>query len=586
MELAFCSGASARPCAPRHATPVQPAGPSQVKGSWCLTSAAAAALAAVAARVQGRRSKTRRAGYVTGPGWTDEIARIFDPNAEGPQWEPELGYRGRKRIRLLLDGEDLAHSYAKAEYERTGKWTGPLSAGIEKALLWGAWRGGDPEEVPVVPGSPTMTPPEILTFVAMPADMIESISSACLVDGYPEETRQDLGNVIINQEGLFVNEFLRSLQDDRRLITWVRPARKQHGGFRDSVLMTQKYFNEGTVEEFRGLHRMPILLAQVMGAGGTIKVGDDVESLRSKRMASGRYLPSKWEKAKVLAINYDGTYDLEFPMTWGPYRDRRTKGLGGRPTLSLKKNEIFRDFGADHMPAEFRMMQEMNFAQAVPPSKIRLLGALDCLSDLADTEGNQDWFLCSSKKFYMTHAKHGMGEVPRLETFLQKFQMSYKWVPTAEGLEFQPVPNAHMSVCLKTTHGSVADHFPEAMGADLAVKERLRKMKIQMELLEQSVTQIPPVPPAVPKRAAPLPIYRTDLPPAPRAPYLKEAAEEKTEELALVAAGGEWNAADFTGEKKGFAYQDPKPRKPRVLVREGDLRKAKRKLYNKTYKRD
>ena len=47
----------------------------------------------------------------------------------------------------------------EAEFERTGKWTGPLSTGIEKALLYGAWRGGEPEEVPKGnPGDPDMAP--------------------------------------------------------------------------------------------------------------------------------------------------------------------------------------------------------------------------------------------------------------------------------------------------------------------------------------------------------------------------------------------------------------------------------------------
>lgn len=84
----------------------------------------------MAVGVSGRRLVRRRAN-VTGPGWTDELARIFDPRAEGPRWQPEFGYSGRPRLRVLLDAEDLCHSYAKAKYLETGKWTGPLSEGIE-----------------------------------------------------------------------------------------------------------------------------------------------------------------------------------------------------------------------------------------------------------------------------------------------------------------------------------------------------------------------------------------------------------------------------------------------------------------------
>eukprot|EP00435_Cladocopium_sp_Y103_P053569 s749_g17.t1 len=94
--------------------------------------------------------------------------------------------------------QDICHSYAKAKYLQTGKWTGPLSEGIEKVLDYGAWGGGEPEER--APEEPDMTPPEILTFVGMPADMIEAVKPGDLVDGYPETLRQDLGNVVLSEE--------------------------------------------------------------------------------------------------------------------------------------------------------------------------------------------------------------------------------------------------------------------------------------------------------------------------------------------------------------------------------------------------
>ena len=180
---------------------------------------------------QRRECRVLRRANVTGPGWTDELARIFDPREEGPEWHKEFGYSGRPRLRLLLDAEDLCHSYAKAKYLQTGKWTGPLSEGVEKALDYGAWGGGEPEPDPNrAPDEPDMTPPEILTFVGMPADMIEAVKPGDLVDGYPEQLRQDLGNVVLSEDGHFINGFLQSLQEDNRLLTWSRPTRLPGGG--------------------------------------------------------------------------------------------------------------------------------------------------------------------------------------------------------------------------------------------------------------------------------------------------------------------------------------------------------------------
>ena len=180
---------------------------------------------------QRRECLVLRRANVTGPGWTDELARIFDPREEGPEWHKEFGYSGRPRLRLLLDAEDLCHSYAKAKYLQTGKWTGPLSEGVEKALDYGAWGGGEPEPDPNrAPDEPDMTPPEILTFVGMPADMIEAVKPGDLVDGYPEQLREDLGNVVLGEDGYFINGFLQSLQEDNRLLTWSRPTRLPGGG--------------------------------------------------------------------------------------------------------------------------------------------------------------------------------------------------------------------------------------------------------------------------------------------------------------------------------------------------------------------
>ena len=191
-----------------------------------------------------RVQKMQRQANVTGPGWTDELARIFDPREEGPAWQAEFGYSGRPRLRMILDAEDICLSYANAKWKQTGKWTGPLSEGIEKALDYGAWGGGEIEPVNPnrKPDEPDMTPPEILTFIGMPADMIEAVRPGHLVDGYPEALREELGHVVLNDEGYFINTFLQSLQEDNRLITWSRPRRWPGGNYRDNTLQAQKNY--------------------------------------------------------------------------------------------------------------------------------------------------------------------------------------------------------------------------------------------------------------------------------------------------------------------------------------------------------
>eukprot|EP00439_Symbiodinium_sp_Y106_P080835 s938_g19.t1 len=212
------------------------------------------------------------------------------------------------------------------------------------------------------------------------------------------------------------------------------------------------------------------------------------------------WIPSMWKPAIVAAANYDGTYDLQFEMNHGPYRERRTpkipegmgtarkkpkaktpkpniclqlgtgtartKGHKRTPTLSLRKNERFKDFGADHMPASFRLFEEMNYQQSVPPSNIRMVGFIDRISDMHDPDATQDWgapgsffrravtlnLVLSSetpspgwnisgskrepKTFRCASAK-------RLDDFARRFLFSYRWVPTEDGdLRFEPVPNA------------------------------------------------------------------------------------------------------------------------------------------------
>lgn len=394
------------------------------------------------------------------------------------------------------------HSYAQAAYQQTGKWTGPLSFGLEEALLYGAWRGGAPALDPNRnPEDPQMEPPEILTFVAMPADLIEAVLPSSVVDGYPEATRKEIGRCLFGKEGYHINMWIRQLQDEDRLITWGRPARLPGGAPRPNALFTQKYYKAGAPIAFKTLWSTPIVLSQVMGSGTTVKVGDKVEALKNGRLIKDKYVPSQWQLARVLAINYDGTYDLQFDMNQGPYRERRIKNLKGLPQLSLRKNEVYKDFGADSMPAKFRMMQELCYAQAVPPNKIRLPGTVDRLSDTTDTQGNQDWYLCTSRNFVLT-AGATTKERVRLEDFTRKFQLGYRWVPKADGLRFEPVPNPTMAAALCASHNNVAQQFEMAAAADDIARQKLQKYKEDMEHIAVEVETLQPVEPARPSRPA------------------------------------------------------------------------------------
>ncbi|CAK0813972.1 unnamed protein product, partial [Prorocentrum cordatum] len=299
----------------------------------------------------------RRAAMM-GPGWTDELAHLVHPSPEGPKWQAKKpGYRGRPLIRLLLDGEDLVHSYAKALFERTGEWTGPLSTGLEKALTFGGWLGGAPDDPEA---------PEIMTFVGMPADLIESTNPNTVIDGYPEDLRERTGRVLTGEEmdGYHVNEWVRSLQDQDRLITWTRPSTIR-GAPRPNNLMKQKSYRDGEPIYMRNLKDIHVLLSQVMGAGTTLRVGEQVEALKQTRLTNGQWLPAKWTPAVVVSANYDGTYDLKFDMKRNePYHVSRKKNLKSLPCISQKKDWFYKTYGADDMPASYRLYQEMDFAMA------------------------------------------------------------------------------------------------------------------------------------------------------------------------------------------------------------------------------
>lgn len=505
----------------RAVTPVKPwatqAQAAQPRSGAAALAVLVAMAGAAAARGFGSRRRRRRGhigntrqnasgvalhAYVMGPGWTDELARIFDPRPEGPDWQPELGYRGRPRLRLLIDGEDLAHSYADALYKLTGKWTGPLSAGIEAAFLYGSWRGGEGPDTETGRDDVNMASPEIMTFLAMPADLIEAVQPWHCVDGYPESLRAEEQRCLFGEAGYFINEWIRSLQDERRLITWNRPARLPGGASRQTALQEQKYYQPGKCVALRALKAMPIMLSQVIGSGTSLKTGDKVEALKSGRLVDSRWSPSEWKKARVIAVNYDGTYDLQFEMNFGPFRENKKTGLNGLPQLSLKPNEVYMDFGADTMPAKFRLMQEMNYAPATPPSQIRLPGLMDRISDTMDTEGNQDWYLCTSKDFVLTASARVL-DLDRLSEFKRKFKFEFRWVEDGlGGLRFEPVPNASMAAALRSSHGETASQFAMSSLADEEQRKKLDQYKTELASLTETMTNVPEAPPARPSRPA------------------------------------------------------------------------------------
>mmetsp|Transcript_8031 Transcript_8031/g.17918 ORF Transcript_8031/g.17918 Transcript_8031/m.17918 type:complete len:551 (-) Transcript_8031:81-1733(-) len=470
-----------------------------------------------------RRGKTIACrSRTTGPGWVDEVARVFDPRESGPDWSTKVGYRGRKAIRVLLDGEDLAHSYAAAMYEMTGKWTGPLSRGIEEALRYGAWAGGQPEDPHPdrQPLDPVLRSPEIMTFIALPADLIEAVAPGHLLDGYPEAMREGLGRVVEMEEGVWLNKWIASLQEVSRLFTWTRPARVAAETPRPNALLVQKYYEFGSPTSFQNLQRAPMVLSQVMGAGSRLKVGQKVEALKAGLMIGGVWQPSKWENAVVRAVNYDGTYDLQFERKFGPFRDnRRYDQRGKRVNLSLSRNERYKEnWGADSMPASFRLMQEMEYAEAVRPDEIRFPGTLDRLSELAEDEGSQDWYLVSSKQFILS-ASASSESIERLETFNRKFQLSYRWVPNEDftGLRFEPVPTNIMAKSLLQGHKDVVEQFRLAAEelpddvplasevfeqADDGLKAKLDEVKEQVAQLSVDVQKVPSLQADVPSRAA------------------------------------------------------------------------------------
>lgn len=511
------------------------------KGVWNhLSTSFLTAVTAAAVVVAGRRRhrqlhshKIARRFYVSGCGWTDEIARIFDPRPEGPEWQKNLGYRGRKKLRILLDGEDLVHSYSKAAHERWGKWTGPRSEGIFQALAYGAWRGfgpGEGKEIQHDPDEPCYDSPEIMTFVAMPAEYIEAVDPSYICDGYPEDLREKIGRCSLSEKGYFVNKFILSLQDAKRLITWARPPHFPGGAPRPNSLLAQKYYRKGEPIVFRSFQKTPFILAQVMGAGNALRVGDRVEALREGRVVRKAWLPTKWMKADVVAVNYDGTYDLRFKRTFGPFHENKKTGLRKRAPLSLKRNMIYWKFGADNMPAEFRFMMELNYAQAVPADQIRLPGQIERISDFSEME--QDWYLVSSKRFALGKSAYGK-DVWRLKAWEKQFQIGYKWVETEEGLRFEPVPTSAMAASITACHKGTAEQF--SMIEDKH-RQRLDRIKTRMEQLVDELEKPPkqkserpkPAGPKAPEKKMPLLLENEDA----QSPALTETAETQLSALA------------------------------------------------------
>jgi len=463
------------------------------------------------------RATVARKAAMMGPGWTDEIAQLVHPLPEGPKWqEKRPGYRGRPLIRLLLDGEDLVHSYAKAALERTGEWTGPVSSGLEKALTFGGWLGGAPDDPEA---------PEIMTFVGMPTDLVESTNPNTVVDGYPEDMRERAGRVMTGEdmEGYYVNEWIRQLQDQDRLITWTRPSTIR-GRPRPNNLIKQKRYQDGEEIRMHNLRDSHVLLSQVMGAGTTLQVGETVEALKQTQLANGQWLPAKWTPAVVRAANYDGTYDLMFDMKRNePYHRSLKQNLKSLPCISQKMDWFYKRYGADDMPAAFRLHQEMDFAMAVPPGHIRMQKTVDTIADTMDTDGSQSWYLVSNKEFIITgdyYKRHPEQKSPadRVEEWKDMFQIRFEWEDTPEGLKFVPQLTKRQWDCLQINHKDVvAVAGPAELPKELQIDEFHKKfLEETQEMMEKytkgvhRVTQMTPDRPTRPAGPQPRPAAGTD----------------------------------------------------------------------------
>jgi len=474
-----------------------------------------------------------RQAQVTGPGWTDEVARIFSPDYDGPQWDAKLGYRGRKKLKIMLDAEDICHSYAKAKWLQTGKWTGPLSEGIEKVMNFGAWGGGLPEEMHPPEGASEeldFRTPEIQTFVGMPSNLIEATNPQHLVDGYPDALREELGYIEKVdydehlQRDIYCNEWLRSLQDENRLFTWKprNPVKRgdplNRGETVYNTLQKQKNYRGGQMQ-IADFKDMPVLLSHTIGAGMGVKAGDEIEVLKPGKMFEGTWIPSAWVDAEVKAINYDGTFDVQIIRRYGDQRLIKRRGLN-RIYLPMNKNEVYADptYGADKYTAEFRLDFDREFMQAVPPSSLRLPKMAERIGDTLDSEACQDWYMCTTKDFsnfwleshrfpkHMRKLRQAKLRWPlRLNEWKKHFLLSYEWVPSAEGLSFKPLPNTRMTDALVVGHGPVAEKVEIADTRDML---ELRRLKDNISQIEEEMKIIPPAPDAVPSRpAGPRPEY-------------------------------------------------------------------------------
>jgi hypothetical protein len=265
-----------------------------------------------------------------------------------------------------------------------------------------------------------------------------------------------------------------------------------------NALLVQKHYREGDVNVLsRCMKNAPFLLTQCMGSGLSVTVGQEVEALKPGKVVSNGWVPSKWEKAKVMAVNYDGTYDVKFYQTWGTVRERKTElRVNGYLSLKKSKNERYKDqWGADHMPAAFRMMQEMNYMQATPPSRIRLIGSMDRLSDQVNDDASQDWFLCTSKVFTTHKAGHfdakGKEDSSRLHNWQQQFSFSYKWVPTPEGgLRFEPVPNQAMMLTLDASNRETAEQLGNTSLAGKRAWDKLEGVKATLNQIVEEASAV------------------------------------------------------------------------------------------------
>jgi len=321
------------------------------------------------------------------------------------------------------------------------------------------------------------------------------------------------------------------------------------GVFRENALQVQKHYSSTRKTDVVRPWNPPPLLAQAMGAGSTLRVGDKVVALKDGKIHEGQYYPGRWEKAFVAAVNYDGTYDVEF-VSWTPMFERLMKGeIKGERTYTAKlpnrKQMVYmKDWGADYMSAEYRLMKENNYVMSMPASRIKVSD--NVLSDTMDSNGNQDWFLCTSQNYTTKRRIFGMdaGYHERLKEYQERFIIKYEWVDDGEGgLMFKPTPTMLQRHMMHCNHRSVSNLFGEELGIEEETREMFLRAKNGMREALKELREVRHVPGDRPTRPAG---PRTDQSLSRAAIAARSAMEDYSDPVAALPQGGSQAYNDTT----------------------------------------